>query len=96
MSGNLNYDSEDLQNVGSNFTTVAQNVRDTYTNMKNTVEQVTANDSWKGLASEKFYQKFENIRPQFEKHLYQLEELGPVINEIANGYANTEEENSTM
>ena len=96
MNGNLNYDSGKLQNVGNNFTTVAQDVRATFTNMIKTVDQVTANESWKGLASEKFLQKFENIRPQFEEHLQKLEELGPVINEIATGYSNVEEENASM
>lgn len=96
MNGNLNVDTGALGNVGNNFAAVAEDVRETYTHMKNTVEQVTANDSWRGAASDAFLQKFENIRPQFEQHLQQLEELGPAINVTANTYADAEAENISM
>ena len=96
MNGNLNVDTSALGNVGNNFTAVAEEVRDTYTHMKNTIEQVTANDSWRGAASEAFLQKYESIRPQFEQHLQQLEELGPAINATANTYADAEAENISM
>ena len=96
MNGNLNVDTSALGNVGNNFTAVSEEVRETYTHMKNTIEQVTANDSWHGDASEKFFQKFDNIRPQFEQHLQQLEDLGPAINGTANTYADAEAENVSM
>ena len=96
MNGNLNVDTSALGSVGNNFTAVANEVRETYNHMKNTIEQVTSQDSWSSDASRAFLEKYESIRPQFEQHLQQLEELGPTINATANTYADAEAENISM
>ena len=99
MSGNLgdlNVDTGALGTVGSNFSDVASEVRETYTHMKNTIDAVTENNSWRGAASDKFLEKFNNIRPTFEQHLEQLEDLGPTINATANTYADAEAENISL
>lgn len=93
MSGTLNIDTSNLTAVGTSITEVAASVRATYTNLTNTIQNVTANESWKGAASDAFLQKFEAIKPEFEADLASLEDLGPTIKEVANGYQTAEEEN---
>lgn len=96
MNGTLNVDTSALNSVGSNFTSVAEEVRATYTHMQNTIRQVTSNDAWNSEASRAFLEKFESIRPEFERDLQSLEDLGPAINNAANAYADAEQENISM
>lgn len=93
MSGTLNVDSTELNNVGRQIIDVAGNVRETYKSMQSIIEQVTSQDSWKGAASDAFIEKFENIRPTFEQDLQQLEDLGPALIGAANNYSEAEEQN---
>ena len=93
MNGTLNVDTSNLSGVGNRITDVATAVREIYTNLHNTVDAVTANDSWKGAASSAFLEKFEAIRPEFEKDLASLEDLGPTIKSVANGYEEAEADN---
>lgn len=93
MNGTLNVDTGALSNVGSNYTSIAQEVRETYTKMQNTIRQLTSNESWNTAAAKAFLEKFEQIRPEFEKDLQSLEDLGPAINSVANAYADAEQEN---
>ena len=95
-AGSLNVDTSALNNVASNFSEVAAQVREIFTKMQGTIEQVTSNDSWQGDASRAFLDKFENIRPRFEQHLQQLEDLGPATQATSNGYATAEEDNVSM
>ena len=69
MSGTLNVDTGSLNGVGNSISDVAAQVRDIYTKLQNTINAVTANDSWKGAASSAFLEKFEAIRPEFERDL---------------------------
>ncbi len=93
MGGTLNVDTSNLTAVGNSIIEVAAAVRAIYTNMTNTINAVTSNESWKGAASETFLQKFDAIRPEFERDLASLEELGPTINEVSGNYQTTEEDN---
>lgn len=93
MNGTLNVDTSALNNVGSNFTSIAQDVRDTYTKMQNTIRQLTGNDAWNTAASRAFLEKFESIRPEFERDLKSLEDLGPAVAAVANSYVDAEQEN---
>jgi WXG100 family type VII secretion target len=96
MNGTLNVDTSTLSGVGGRISDVAASVRSIYTNLHNTVDAVTANDSWKGAASSAFLEKFEAIRPEFEKDLASLENLGPTIKTVAGGYEAAEDENVGM
>ena len=96
MNGNLNVDTAALNNVANNFSEVAAQVREIFIKMQGTIEQVTSNESWQGEASRAFLEKFENIRPRFELHLQQLEDLGPATHATSNGYATAEEDNVGM
>lgn len=96
MSGTLNVDTSSLNGVGNSISDVAAQVRDIYTKLQNTINAVTANDSWKGAASSAFLEKFEAIRPEFERDLASLEELGPTIREVASGYEAAEDDNVAM
>ena len=96
MNGTLNVDTGSLTGVGSSITDVASQVRSIYTNLQNTINAVTANYSWKGAASSAFLEKFEQIRPEFERDLASLEELGPTIKEVASGYEAAEDDNVAM
>lgn len=91
----LNIDTSSLASVASSLIEVANAVRQTYTEFYKTVETVTGNDSWKGAASDAFLNKFEAIRPEFERDLEALEKLGPTFNTIAGRYEETEEGNVT-
>ena len=82
MNGTLNVDTGSLNGVGNSISDVAAQVRDIYTKLQNTINAVTANDSWKGAASSAFLEKFEAIRPEFERDLASLEDLGPTIREV--------------
>ena len=93
MNGTLNVDTSNLSGVGGRIGDVAASVRSIYTNLTNTVNAVTANDSWRGEASTTFLEKFEGIRPEFERDLASLEELGPTIKSVASGYEQAEAEN---
>ncbi|MBR2678058.1 MAG: WXG100 family type VII secretion target [Bacilli bacterium] len=92
-TGTLNVDTSALSGVGNRFTQIAADVRTIFTQMKNTVNQVTSNDSWKGDASTAFLEKFANIEPRLERHLQELEELGPTVEKVSNNYADAEQEN---
>lgn len=92
-NGNLNVDSSALSSVGNSFTQVANEVREIFTQMNSTVDQVTANNSWSGDASRTFLDKFNNIKPRLEMHLQQLEDLGPAVNKTSNTYADAEADN---
>ena len=96
MNGTLNVDTGSLNGVGNSISDVAAQVRDIYTKLQNTINAVTANDSWKGAASSAFLEKFEAIRPEFERDLASLEELGPTIREVASGYEAAEDDNVAM
>lgn len=96
MNGTLNVDTSALSGVGGNFISVAEEVRATYTHMQNTIRQVTSNDSWNSEASRTFLEKFEAIRPEFERDLQSLEDLGPAINNAARMYEAVEQENIGM
>ena len=96
MSGTLNVDTSSLNGVGNSISDVAAQVRDIYTKLQNTINAVTANDSWKGAASSAFLEKFEAIRPEFERDLASLEDLGPTIKEVASGYEAAEDDNVAM
>ena len=96
MSGTLNVDTSSLNGVGNSISDVAAQVRDIYTKLQNTINAVTANDSWKGAASSAFLEKFEAIRPEFERDLASLEDLGPTIREVASGYEAAEDDNVAM
>ena len=93
MGGTLNVDTSNLTSVGNSLNEVAATVNATYTNVKNTVNNVTAKESWKGEASDKFLEKFEALKPTLEEDLRQLTDLGPTIIGVADGYQSTEEEN---
>ena len=93
MGGTLNIDTSNLRSVGNSLKEVAENVNTTYGNVKNTVNNVTANESWKGAASDAFLEKFEGLRPVLEEDLRQLTDLGPTLIGVADGYQSTEEEN---
>ena len=93
MGGTLNVDTSNLTSVGNSLSEVAENVNTTYGNLKNTVNNVTAKESWKGEASDKFLEKFESLRPILEEDLRQLTDLGPTLVSVADGYQSTEEEN---
>ncbi|MBQ4030648.1 MAG: WXG100 family type VII secretion target [Bacilli bacterium] len=96
MNGTLNVDTGSLNGVGNSISDVAAQVRDIYTKLQNTINAVTANDSWKGAASSAFLEKFEAIRPEFERDLASLEDLGPTIREVASGYEAAEDDNVAM
>jgi len=96
MAETLNIETTSLTGIGNSLTEVGSMVRDTYTNLTKTINAVTANDSWKGEASETFLNKFENLRPEFEKDLDSLEKLGPAIKQIAGNYADQEAENTSQ
>ena len=96
MNGTLNVDTGSLNGVGNSISDVAAQVRDIYTKLQNTINAVTANDSWKGAASSAFLEKFEAIRPEFERDLASLEDLGPTIKEVASGYEAAEDDNVAM
>ncbi len=89
----LNVDSYALNSVGTQIQAVSEDVRTIYQSMQDIIEQVTSNDSWKGAASDSFFEKFNNIKPTFEQHLQQLEELGPTLMGVANNYSEAEENN---
>ena len=93
MDRTLNVDSEALRSVGGKLIEVAGSVREIYTNLGNTVNAVTSNSSWSGAASSAFLEKFEAIKPEFEKDLGSLEQLGPKVIEVANSYEATEADN---
>ncbi len=93
MNGTLNVDTSNLAGVGGRVGDVAGSVREIYTNLTNTINAVTSNDSWKGAASSAFLEKFEAIKPEFERDLASLEELGPTIKQVASGYEEAEEAN---
>jgi WXG100 family type VII secretion target len=93
MNGTLNVDTSNLSGVGNKITNVAAAVREIYTSLHNTIDAVTANESWRGAASTAFLDKFEAIRPEFEKDLASLEDLGPTIVKVANGYEAAESDN---
>ena len=96
MSGTLNVDTSNLSGVGGKISDVASSVREIYTNLHNTIDAVTANESWRDAASTAFLEKFETIRPEFEKDLASLEELGPTIKTVASGYETAEDDNVGM
>ena len=93
MSGSLNISTSELNSVGNNISSVAADVRSIYTNMNSTIDAVTSNDSWSGEASKSFLEKFNSIKPSFEKHLEELEALGPALNTSSNTYSDAEAEN---
>lgn len=96
MNGNLNVDTSTLNSVGNNFSTVASDVRGIFTEMIRIIEQVTSHESWTGEASRTFLEKFNGVKPTFEKHLQELEDLGPAVNQTATNYSDTEAENVGM
>ena len=96
MGETLYVDSDNLTGVGNKIKDVAASVRDIYTNFQNCVNTVTSNESWKGAASDSFLEKYERVRPSFEQHLTELEELGPTIVGVANNYSDKENENVGM
>jgi len=93
---NLNVNSEELLSTANNYKQIANEVREIYTKILNIIEQVTANDSWKGDARNKFLEKFDGIRHTLESHLQELEALGPALQVAANNYSNAESENIGM
>jgi len=96
MANFVTVDSDALTRVGNEIKSVSDEVEGNYNTMKGIINQVTASDSWKGEASTTFLDTFEKIRPEFEKHLTELADLGPTILEVCNGYTRTEEENVSM
>lgn len=96
MNGSLNVDSSALNSVGNQFSSIANDVRGIFTQMERAIDQVTANDSWRGEASQAFLDKFLSIKPRLETHLQQLESLGPAVNKTAENYAAAEAENVGM
>ena len=93
MGNTLYVDSDSLTGVGNRVIDIAASVRDTYTKLQATINAVTSKESWSGEASETFLNKFENIKPSFEQHLRELEELGPTIVDVAGGYSQAEQDN---
>ena len=93
MQEKLYVDSDNLTGVGNRITEIGATVRDIYTKLQATINAVTSQDSWRGEASETFLEKFENIRPSFEQHLQELENLGPTLVNVAGGYSQAESEN---
>lgn len=93
---NLNVNSEELLYTANNYKQIASEVRDKYTKILNIIEQVTANDSWKGDARNHFLEKFDGIRHTLESHLQELESLGPALQVASNNYSNAESENIGM
>lgn len=93
MNGSLSINTGELNTVGNNISEVASQVRAIYTSMRNTIDQVTSNDSWRGEASKSFLDRFDSIRPSFEKHLEELEALGPALSKSSTTYSDAEAEN---
>ncbi|MBR2828716.1 MAG: WXG100 family type VII secretion target [Bacilli bacterium] len=93
MTGSLNISTGELNTVGNNISSVASDVRGIYTTMCSTINQVTSNQAWNSEASKSFVEQFDQIRPSFEKHLEELEALGPSLNQTSNSYADAEQEN---
>ncbi len=93
MSETLGVTPEELKQVGKRVEDISTQVRSLYTHMKATLDAVTANDSWKSDASEELKKSFENVEKSFETNLAKLEELGPTIRGIGEGYQNQEDEN---
>jgi len=93
MTGSLNISTGELNTVGNNISSVASDVRGIYTTMCSTISQLTSNQAWNSEASKAFTEQFDQIRPSFEKHLEQLESLGPSLNQTSNSYSDAEQEN---
>jgi len=93
-TGNVNIETGALNEVGKNVdANVAYNTRDAYNDVKQIAETVM--QMWTGPASKTLEEKLNELDPVINRDISDLEELGGVLQQIAQNYEATEEENES-
>jgi len=92
--GNLSINPSDVASISHGVDTIANLVRDIYTDIKKVTNEVTMHDSWDDASSKAFVNKFNEADKFFEPSIQSLEGLGPALYEIAGMYTDTEAANA--
>ncbi len=94
MARTMYIDHDAMKKVVSDFKQVSEDVTDSYGTINNIVQQVTNNDSWRGVDSDTFLDQFESIRADLERHVKELNDLSPTMDGVDTKYSQTQEENA--
>ena len=94
MARTMYIDHEAMKKLVTDFQQVSDDVTNSYKSINNIVQQVTNNDSWRGVDSDTFLDQFETIRSDLERHIEELNELSPTMSGVDTKYSETQEENA--
>lgn len=95
MAGDhLRVTTESLHNTGVKYGEIATTVSGLYENVVQSIDSITSKNSWQGESATAYQDAFKTISTELKARLAELNELGPKTMRVAQGYQDTEDENT--
>ena len=92
--GFLEVDARSLHSTARKYIDIAVEVRRIFKDVNSSMEALTSSDTWNGQSSRNYIDSFNSLKGRLDRHISELEELGPRTDSVATNYQDTEDENS--
>lgn len=96
MKGSLNVTTDSLHDTGIKYGEIGTAVSGLYQSVVNSIDLITSKNSWQGQSAVEFQDAFKAISVELKERIEELNQLGPVTMKVAQGYQDTEDENSSL
>lgn len=94
VEGSLNVTPDSLKGTGNSYTEIGGAVRTLYQNVVNSIDSITSKKSWQGESAIEYKEAFQTISVGLKARIEELNQLGPKIISVAQGYQDTDDESA--